>query len=789
MKISEKDRINTIRTPDVLPLLPLRDLVVFPHMVVPLFVGRDKSVAALEAAMSSQRLILLAAQKDATTDTPDAADIFPVGTMAEILQLLKLPDGTIKVLVEGVRRVTIKEYLPNPDHFEVVVGDYDSVVDPTKELTALVRSCIAQFENYVKMNKRIPPETVLSIANQDDPDRVADTVAAQMILKVKDKQELLDIRSTRERIEKLLEKLTGEIEILKIEKKIRGEVRGQMEQTQREYYLNEQMKAIQKELGKRDEDLAEIEELREKIAAAGMPEAARQKADRELRRLEKMSAMSAESTVSRTYLDWLVELPWSKSTEDKIDLKKAQKILDEDHYGLEQPKERIVEYLAVRKLAESHHGPIICFVGPPGVGKTSLGRSIARSLGREFVRMSLGGVRDEAEIRGHRRTYVGALPGRIVQGMRRGKSNNPVFLLDEIDKMSTDFRGDPSAALLEVLDPEQNKAFADHYLDLDFDLSNVMFITTANTLHPIPRPLLDRMEVIPVTGYTDFEKVMIAKTFLVPKQLKEHGLKKKRVTFSDDAIKRIIQEYTREAGVRNLERTIAKGCRKVARQIVERKKKRGAKITISKASLVDLLGKPKYRFGQKEEQHEIGLVMGLAWTEVGGELLSVEVVTMPGTGKLQVTGQLGEVMQESAQAAFAYVRSISSRLSLPGDFHKKNDINIHIPEGAIPKDGPSAGITMATALISAFTKKPVRRDIAMTGEITLRGKVLPIGGLKEKMLAASRGGIYTLIVPKENANDLDEIPAAMKKGMKFHLVETMDEVAKLAVVGLWEKKK
>ena len=789
MEISEKSKSDTTVTPEVVPLLPLRDLVVFPHMVVPLFVGREKSVSALDASMSGQRLILLAAQKDATTDNPEPDEIYSVGTLAEILQLLKLPDGTIKVLVEGIRRVNITDYLPNPDFFEVTVDNYDSTVEPTTELTALMRSCITQFEQYVKMNKRIPPETVLSISNQEDPDRVADTIAAQMILKVKDKQEILDTQSCKARIDLLLQKLTGEIEILRIEKKIRGNVRGQMEQTQREYYLNEQMKAIQKELGKRDDDFAELEELREKIEAADMPEEAKTKADRELRRLEKMSGMSAESTVARTYLDWLVELPWNKSTEDSIDLKKAIKILNQDHFGLEKPKERILEYLAVRKLADEHKGPILCFVGPPGVGKTSLGRSIARSMGREFVRISLGGVRDEAEIRGHRRTYVGALPGRIIQGLRRAGTNNPVFLLDEIDKMGNDFRGDPSAALLEVLDPEQNQTYADHYLDLDFDLSQVMFITTANILHPIPKPLLDRMEVISLSGYTDEEKVKIASIFLMPKQLKEHGLEPKKVRITDEAILRMLREYTREAGVRNLERTIAKTCRKIARQIVEKKKKKAANITITRANLPKLIGKPKYRFGKIEEKSEQGVAMGLAWTEAGGELLSVEVLTMPGTGKVAITGQLGDVMQESAQGALAYVRSRADIIDLKTDFYKKNDIHIHVPEGAIPKDGPSAGITMAIAMLSAFSGVPVRRDVAMTGEITLRGKVLPIGGLKEKSLAANRGSIHTIICPKDNERDLEDIPPQIRKGMKFHCVATLDEVIKVALPKLSPGKK
>ncbi|OIO27970.1 MAG: endopeptidase La [Candidatus Hydrogenedentes bacterium CG1_02_42_14] len=789
MKITEKSREN-IQTPKTLPLLPLRDLVVFPHMVLPLFVGRSKSVAALDMAISSSRLIFLATQRDATNDEPEIADIYPIGTIAEILQLLKLPDGTIKVLVEGLRRQTIRQYLPTKEYFEIETVDLPSITNVSPELTALMRSCIAQFEQYVKLHKRIPPETLLGLSNQEDPERVADIISAQMVLKVKDKQELLETRDLFKRFELLLQKLGSEIEILTIEKKIRTDVRNQMEQTQREYYLHEQMKAIQRELGKRDDDQVEIEELKQKIEAAGMPPAVKEKAERELHRLEKMSPMSAESTVSRTYLDWLVELPWSKKTEDKIEIEKASKILEEDHYGLEKPKERILEYLAVRKLSESHRGPILCFVGPSGTGKTSLGRSIARSLGRNFVRVSLGGIHDEAEIRGHRRTYVGALPGRIIQGMKKAGSINPVFLLDEIDKLAADFRGDPASALLEVLDPEQNKNFSDHYLDADYDLSQVMFITTANILHPIPRPLLDRMEVINLSGYTEYEKEKISTLFLIPKQMKEHGLSDKQVEFLPESITKILREYTREAGVRNLERSIAMVCRKTAREIVEaqEQKKKIKKIKLSSDNLIKYLGQPKFRYGQIEVNDEIGLTMGLAWTEVGGELLSIEALTMPGTGQLTLTGKLGEVMQESARAALGYSRSKTEVLNLPPLFYKKMDIHIHVPEGAIPKDGPSAGITIATSLISALSRRPVRRDIAMTGEITLRGKVLPIGGLKEKTLAAIRGGLSEIIIPKDNKRDLDEIPEHIKSKLKFHLVETMDEVINIALKKADEKK-
>ena len=789
MKITEKSREN-IQTPKTLPLLPLRDLVVFPHMVLPLFVGRSKSVAALDMSISSSRLIFLATQRDATNDEPEIADIYPIGTIAEILQLLKLPDGTIKVLVEGLRRQTIRQYLPTKEYFEIETVDLPSITNVSPELTALMRSCIAQFEQYVKLHKRIPPETLLGLSNQEDPERVADIISAQMVLKVKDKQELLETRDLFKRFELLLQKLGSEIEILTIEKKIRTDVRNQMEQTQREYYLHEQMKAIQRELGKRDDDQVEIEELKQKIEAAGMPPAVKEKAEHELHRLEKMSPMSAESTVSRTYLDWLVELPWSKKTEDKIEIEKASKILEEDHYGLEKPKERILEYLAVRKLSESHRGPILCFVGPSGTGKTSLGRSIARSLGRNFVRVSLGGIHDEAEIRGHRRTYVGALPGRIIQGMKKAGSINPVFLLDEIDKLAADFRGDPASALLEVLDPEQNKNFSDHYLDADYDLSQVMFITTANILHPIPRPLLDRMEVINLSGYTEYEKEKISTLFLIPKQMKEHGLSDKQVEFLPESITKILREYTREAGVRNLERSIAMVCRKTAREIVEaqEQKKKIKKIKLSSDNLIKYLGQPKFRYGQIEVNDEIGLTMGLAWTEVGGELLSIEALTMPGTGQLTLTGKLGEVMQESARAALGYSRSKTEVLNLPPLFYKKMDIHIHVPEGAIPKDGPSAGITIATSLISALSRRPVRRDIAMTGEITLRGKVLPIGGLKEKTLAAIRGGLSEIIIPKDNKRDLDEIPEHIKSKLKFHLVETMDEVINIALKKADEKK-
>ncbi|RMH57078.1 MAG: endopeptidase La [Candidatus Hydrogenedentota bacterium] len=769
-------------------------------MVIPLFVGRERSVEALNAAMKGPRLIFLAAQRDPTTDDPVQDDIFRIGTVSEILQLLKLPDGTIKVLVEGVERRAIRDYLPNDAYFEVLTAPYPDIVEGTVEFAALLRSCVGLFEQYVKLNKRVPPETVMAITNQEDPARVADAIAAQMVLKVKDKQEILETRDLKRRIELIMEKLTAEIEILKIEKKIRSEVRSQMEQTQREYYLNEQMKAIQKELGKKDEDFTEMEELKQKIAAAGMPDEVRVKAERELRRLERMSPMSAEASVCRTYLDWLVELPWKTSTRDRLDIRKAARILDEDHYGLEKAKERILEYLSVRKLSRTHRGPILCFVGPPGVGKTSLGRSIARAIGRKFVRMSLGGVRDEAEIRGHRRTYVGALPGRIIQGMRRAGSINPLFLLDEVDKMAMDFRGDPSAALLEVLDPEQNATFADHYLDVDYNLSQVIFITTANVLYPIPRPLLDRMEVINLSGYTDDEKVEIGKRFLVPKQLEEHGLKKFRITFPDETLYRIIREYTREAGVRNLERSIARTCRKVAREIVEQgegtgrgkrkkkagspgrpEKKRPAPRRIAPEDLKTYLGVPKYRPGTAEKKPEVGVVMGLAWTETGGELLAVEALKMPGTGKLTLTGKLGEVMQESAQAAYGYTRSRAKEFGCPRDFFKKTDVHVHVPEGAIPKDGPSAGITIATALLSLVSNRVVRCDLAMTGEITLRGKVLPIGGLKEKLMAAARAGIDHVIFPKENERDLEDIPESIKKKIQFHPVESMDEVLDLAL--------
>jgi ATP-dependent Lon protease len=762
------------------PLLPLRDIIVFPHMVVPLFVGRQKSIRALEEAMSGQKSILLAAQKDAKTNDPGEDDIYRMGTLGTVVQLLRLPDGTVKVLVEGKRRARILRYVEQGEYFLVETEPIEEVCDKTTEVEALMRSVNATFENYVKLNKKIPPEMIMSVSSIDDPARLADTIVAHLGSKLEDKQVLLEMTNPAERLEKVLGYMRSEIEILEVEKRIRTRVKKQMEKTQKEYYLNEQMRAIQKELGEKDEFKNEIQELEEKIKQKKMSAEAREKAEKELKKLKMMSPMSAEATVVRNYIDWLISLPWHEYTEDKLDIKQAEKVLEEDHYGLEKVKQRILEYLAVQSLVGHMKGPILCLVGPPGVGKTSLGKSIARATGRKFVRVSLGGVRDEAEIRGHRRTYIGALPGKIIQSMKKAGSGNPVFLLDEVDKMSTDFRGDPSSALLEVLDPEQNNAFNDHYLDVDYDLSKVMFITTANNLDRIPRPLQDRMEIIRIAGYTELEKLNIAKRYLVPKQREANGLKESNITFSDSAILSVIRHYTKEAGVRNLEREVAAICRKAAVEVV--KKDRDAHVKVSGKSLVTYLGPPRYRFGKAEVEHKIGVATGLAWTDLGGELLATEVQIMPGKGKLIITGRLGEVMQESAQAAMSYVRSRAEELGLERDFYQKIDVHIHIPEGAIPKDGPSAGITMATALVSALTRIPVRHDLAMTGEVTLRGYVLPIGGLKEKVLAAHRGGIKTVLIPVENEKDIREIPAVVLKALRIELVEHMDQVLRKALV-------
>ncbi|MDK2880554.1 MAG: ATP-dependent Lon protease [Clostridia bacterium] len=763
----------------ILPLLPLRGLLVFPYMVIHLDVGREKSVSAIDEAMLHDREIFLVTQKEAQTDEPQRDDIYQVGTIAEIKQLLKLPGGTFRVLVEGLRRGRIKEYLAQEPFIKVMVEEFEDSCEITPEIEALMRSVIGQFEEYVKTGKKIPPETAVSIVSIDEPGRLADIIAAHINLHVGDKQAILEAFDPKERLERLAEILSREMEILELERKINMRVRKQMERTQKEYYLREQMRAIQKELGEKDERAAEVEELRERIAEANFPKEVEEKALKEVERLEKMPPMVAEAVVVRNYIDWLLALPWSKETRDRLNLDKAEEILEADHYGLQKPKERILEYLAIRKLATKMRGPILCFVGPPGVGKTSLARSIARALGRKFVRISLGGVRDEAEIRGHRRTYVGALPGRIIQGMRQAGTKNPVFLLDEVDKLSSDFRGDPSSALLEVLDAEQNHAFSDHYIEVPFDLSKVMFITTANVEYNIPRPLLDRMEVIHLSGYTEEEKVRIAERHLIPKQVKEHGLKSHHLQISENALRRIIREYTREAGVRNLEREIAAICRKTAREVV---KDKNYQVKVTAANVEAFLGIPRYRYGAIEKKSEVGVAVGLAWTEVGGEVLNVEVSILKGKGNIMLTGKLGDVMKESAQAAFSYVRSRSSELGITGEFHEKCDIHIHIPEGAIPKDGPSAGITMATALASALSGRPTRHDVAMTGEITLRGRVLPVGGIKEKVLAAHRAGIKTVILPAENKKDLEEIPANVKRKLKFVLVENMDQVLSEALL-------
>lgn len=758
----------------IVPLIPLRDIIIFPYMVVPLFVGREKSIKALELAMGSDKSILLAAQKKAKTEEPGQDDIYDVGTLGTILQLLRLPDGTVKVLVEGKKRAKIKEYVSEDDCFMVAVEEVEEVIDETVETEALTRSVVKSFESYVKFNKRVPPEMLMSVSSIEDPGRLADTICSHLTIKIEDKQALLALPSPTKRLERLYSIMENEIEILEVEQKIRQRVKRQMEKTQKEYYLSEQMKAIQKELGEKDDLKGEIQEFEEKLKTKKMSKEANRKAKQELKKLRLMSPMSAEATVSRNYIDWLLSLPWDTVTDEKKDITEAEKVLDEDHYGLKAVKERIIEYLAVRGLVDEMKGPILCLVGPPGVGKTSLAKSIARATGRNFVRLSLGGVKDEAEIRGHRRTYIGSMPGKIVQSLKKAGSNNPVFLLDEVDKMSHDFRGDPASALLEVLDPEQNHTFSDHYLDCDYDLSKIMFITTANSVQGIPYPLLDRMELIRIPGYTELEKLHIVERFLLPKQLKMHGLTKANLDMGKSTILMLIRRYTKEAGVRNLERQVAAICRKAAKEIL--KKGLNAKVTVTARSLAKYLGVPPYRYGTVDKTNEVGMATGLAWTEVGGELLVIEVALVPGKGKLTITGKLGEVMQESAQAAMTYVRSRATELGLERDFYQKLDIHIHVPEGAIPKDGPSAGITMATALVSALTKIAVRKDVAMTGEITLRGKVLPIGGLKEKLLAAHRAGIPKVLIPAENEKDLKEIPQQILKKVKTELVEHMDEV-------------
>ncbi|MEQ8033380.1 endopeptidase La [Xanthomonas sp. WHRI 6106] len=776
-----------------LPVLPLRDVVVFPHMVIPLFVGRDKSMRALEKAMEADKRILLVAQKSAETDDPAAGDLYTVGTLAQVLQLLKLPDGTIKVLVEGLSRVTVDKVVEQDGALQGQGTEVEaSDAREPREVEAIARSLMSLFEQYVKTNRKLPPELLQTLAGIDEPGRLADTIAAHIGVRLADKQRLLEITDIGERLELLVGLVDGEIDVQQLEKRIRGRVKSQMEKSQREYYLNEQMKAIQKELGDLDDAPGELEELARKIAEAGMPKQVETKAKAELNKLKQMSPMSAEAAVVRNYLDWLLGVPWKKRTKVRKDLKVAEDTLDADHYGLDKVKERILEYLAVQSRVKQMKGPILCLVGPPGVGKTSLGQSIAKATNRKFVRMSLGGIRDEAEIRGHRRTYVGSMPGRLVQNLNKVGSKNPLFLLDEIDKMSMDFRGDPSSALLEVLDPEQNNSFNDHYLEVDLDLSEVMFVATSNSLN-IPGPLLDRMEVIRIPGYTEDEKLNIAMRYLVPKQIKANGLKPEEIEIGGDAIQDVVRYYTRESGVRNLEREIAKICRKVVKEIalagpqpaakkaVAKKGKPKALVTVGSKNLDKYLGVRRFDFGRAEEENEIGLVTGLAWTEVGGELLQVESTLVPGKGNLILTGQLGNVMKESASAALSVVRSRAERLGIDVDFLQKQDVHVHVPDGATPKDGPSAGIAMVTSLVSILTKVPIRADVAMTGEITLRGRVSAIGGLKEKLLAALRGGIRTVLIPDENRKDLADIPANVTRDLKIVPVKWIDEVLDLAL--------
>ena len=804
-----------------IPLLPLRDVIIFPHMVVPLFVGREKSINALEECVNKKLDLFLVAQRQATTVSPSEKDIFTVGTLGTILQILRLPDNTVKVLIEGKRRARIRGYYESDRMIEADVEELEDIIESSVELEALVRSLKGTFENYVKLNKRIPPEMLMSVNTIEDPSRLADLIVAHLNLKLEDKQDILEVQDPSKRLEKLLQLMQGEIEILQVERRIRSRVKKQMERSQKEYYLNEQMQAIQKELGEKDEFKAELQALEKQIRTKPMSKEGKEKATRELKKLKMMSPMSAEATVVRNYIDWLICLPWNESSQDRNNIKLAEEVLEEDHYGLEDVKERILEYLAVRVLTNNSKGQILCFAGPPGVGKTSLAKSIAKALNKKFVRCSLGGVRDEAEIRGHRRTYVGALPGKIIQSLKKAGTSNPVFLLDEVDKMSMDFRGDPSSALLEVLDPEQNQTFSDHYLEVDYDLSKVMFVLTANSLYTIPKPLLDRMEVISISGYTEVEKFNIVRKYLVSKQMEAHGLKSEDIEVTDGAIHGLIRNYTREAGVRSLERKVATICRKVARKIVERRtaeqislesnsreilntsktkgkaeKKNQAqqaalagkdlpkpnfRVVVLDKDLEELLGPPKYTVSKAEEKHEIGLANGLAYTEAGGDMLQIEVSVVPGKGQVKITGKLGEVMQESAATAMSYVRSRATLLGLEKDFYQSIDIHLHVPEGAVPKDGPSAGITMATAITSALIKVAVKRDIAMTGEITLRGRVLPIGGLKEKLLAAKIGDIKTVLIPKANLPDLKKVPKEILEGMKIIPVEHADQVLKLAL--------
>ncbi|QKG84066.1 endopeptidase La [Kroppenstedtia pulmonis] len=771
MSIKEEER--------VLPLLPLRGLLVYPNMVLHLDVGRERSVKALEQAMVDEDTILLATQHEVQLEEPTPKDIYKMGTVARVRQMLKLPNGTIRVLVEGLSRARLLEFLEEESYYRVRIAEIVEKEEEDRDVEALMRSVLDHFEQYLRLSKKVSPETLSAVSDIDQPGRLADVIASHLPLKIEDKQKILETVDIKERLDTLLSILNDEREVLELERKISQRVKKQMEKTQKEYYLREQMKAIQRELGEKEGRMGEVEELRSRLADLQAPDSIKEKVEKEIQRLEKIPTSSAEGGVIRTYVEWLLDLPWIKGTEDDLDLNKAEEILDEDHYGLEKAKERVLEYLAVQQLVKKLKGPILCLVGPPGVGKTSLGRSIARALNRKFVRVSLGGVRDEAEIRGHRRTYVGAMPGRIIQGMKTAESANPVFLLDEIDKMAMDFRGDPASALLEVLDPEQNQTFSDHYIEVPYDLSQVMFITTANTAHNIPRPLLDRMEMLYISGYTEIEKEKICKEYLIPKQLEEHGLTKEKVQIHSDAVQRLIRHYTREAGVRNMERTVGTLCRKAAKVLVSGEKK---KVVITAKNLPQYLGAEKYRYGKAEETDQIGSVTGLAWTAAGGDTLTIEVSVLAGKGKLTLTGKLGDVMKESAQAAFSYIRSRATEWKIDPDFHEKNDIHIHVPEGAIPKDGPSAGITMATALVSALTQIPVSRHIGMTGEITLRGRVLPIGGLKEKSLAAHRAGLEQILIPKENEKDLEDVPESIRKDLKITPVEHMDEVLELALM-------
>ncbi|HMQ10771.1 MAG TPA: endopeptidase La [Oligoflexia bacterium] len=779
MLFDQDEKEKTVKNKRKLPLLPLRDIIVFPHMVVPLYVGRKKSVAALEHAMASDKDLLLCAQKSSKNNDPTPEDIYTMGTLGSIMQMQKLPDGTVRVLIEGKTRAKIHSYEQNEKFYMCSIDEVKEDEGSSVEVEALMRTVHATFEVYIKLNKKIPPEMLMSVAAIDDPSRLADTIAAHLTLKQEDKQEVLEIIDAKDRLEKLYTLMQSEIEILQVEKKIQSRVKKQMEKTQKDYYLNERMNAIQKELGEKDEFKAEMDELEKRIKNKKLSKEADEKVKKEFKKLKMMSPMAAEATVVRNYIDWILDLPWYKYSEDKLDLQAAQHILDKDHFGLDKVKKRILEYLAVQKLVKKIKGPILCFVGPPGVGKTSLARSIATAMGRKFVRISVGGLRDEAEIRGHRRTYIGAMPGKLIQSLKKAGTSNPVFLIDEIDKMSSDFRGDPSSAMLEVLDPEQNVSFNDHYLDLDYDLSKVTFLATANSLHTIPRPLLDRMEIISLAGYTEDEKLNIAKQYLVDKQKEANGLSDNNISFNDAAIRKVIRRYTKEAGVRNLERELASLCRKIAREVVEKGKQHHR--TITSSNVAKYLGVEKFKYGKAHEIKTVGRTIGLAWTELGGDLLDIEATIMPGNGKLTMTGKLGDVMKESAHAALSYVRSRAKALGLRDDFYSKIDIHIHVPEGAIPKDGPSAGVTMATSLASALLHVPVRNDVAMTGEITIAGRVLPIGGLKEKILAAHRGGIKTIIIPKENEKDLKDIPKNVLKELTVHAMQHADEVLKEAL--------